>query len=168
MADNTHQTILHPLKPLYNQDSKILILGSFPSIKTREYGFFYGHPQNRFWPILEVLFNEELTRDIEQRREFILKNKIALYDSIYQCDIIGSSDASIQNVVPSDLSEVFENADIKQVFCNGATSYKYYKKYHAKKSGIKGISLPSSSPANARYRLDDLVREWSQILEYLG
>jgi len=164
---NLHQTIVHPLKPLYHEDSKILILGSFPSVKTREYGFFYGHPQNRFWPLMEKLFNVELSKDIEERRTFLLNNKIAVFDSIYQCDIIGSSDASIQNVVPSNLIEIFENAHIEQVFCNGATSHKYYKKYHEKKSGIKAIKLPSTSPANARFRLNDLEEEWKQILEYL-
>ena len=164
---NLHQTIVHPLKPLYDEDSKILILGSFPSVKTREYGFFYGHPQNRFWPLMEKLFNVELSKDIEERRTFLLNNKIAVFDSIYQCDIIGSSDASIQNVVPSNLIEIFENAHIEQVFCNGATSHKYYKKYHEKKSGIKAIKLPSTSPANARFRLNDLEEEWKQILEYL-
>ena len=164
---NRYETITHPLKPLYNKDSKILILGSFPSIKTREYGFFYGHPQNRFWPVLENLFKEHLSTDIEERRSFLLKHNIAVFDSIYQCDIIGSSDASIQNVTPSDLSDVFKTADIKQVFCNGATSYKYYKKYHAKNTGIKGIKLPSTSPANARFRIDDLLAEWKEILEYI-
>lgn len=162
-----YQTIVHPLEPLYNEDSKILILGSFPSVKTREYGFFYGHPQNRFWPLMERLFQEELSLDIAERRDFLLKHKIAMFDSIYQCDIIGSSDASIKNVVPSNLSEVFSTAEIKQVFCNGATSYKYYREYHARKSGIHGIKLPSTSPANARYRLDDLEKEWKQIIPML-
>lgn len=163
-----HQTIQHPLKPLYQKNSKVLILGSFPSIKTREYGFFYGHPQNRFWTLMEKLFNEKLTtKDIVQRKEFLLKNKLALYDSIFQCDIIGSSDASIENVTPSDLSQIFETAHIKQVFCNGNTSYKYYKKYHAKKTGIAGIALPSTSPANARFQLDDLFEQWKKILDYL-
>ena len=125
---NRYQTIVHPLKPLYNKDSKILILGSFPSVKTREYGFFYGHPQNRFWPLMEKLFEEELTRDIDERRDFLLKHHIAVFDSIYQCDIIGSSDASIKNVIPTDLSEVIKSANIQAVFCNGASSFKYYKK----------------------------------------
>lgn len=162
-----HQTIIHPLKPLYRDDSRILILGSFPSVKTREYGFFYGHPQNRFWPLMEALFEEDLSTDIEERRDFLLSHHLAVYDSIYQCDIIGSSDASIKNVIPADLKSIFATADIRQVFCNGGTSYKYYKKYHAKKSGIPGIQLPSTSPANARYRLDDLVKEWEVILTYL-
>ncbi|NLM05819.1 MAG: DNA-deoxyinosine glycosylase [Tissierellia bacterium] len=162
-----YQTITHPLEPLFRDDSKILILGSFPSVKTREYGFFYGHPQNRFWLIMDKLFSVSLSKDIEERRNFLLRHKIAVYDSIFQCDIIGSSDSSIKNVIPSNLSEIFQVGDIKQVFCNGGTSYKYYKKYHAKKSGIEGVQLPSTSPANARYSLDDLVAEWEQILEFI-
>ncbi|NKZ29708.1 DNA-deoxyinosine glycosylase [Facklamia miroungae] len=165
--NNAYQTIDHPLSPLYTKESQILILGSFPSVKTREYGFFYGHPQNRFWPVMERIFNEELSTNIEERRRFLIKHKIAVYDSIYQCDIVGSSDASIKNVVPSDLKAIFEQAPIQQVFCNGTTSYKYYQKYHAKEARIKGVKLPSTSPANARFRLDDLLREWKKILDYL-
>ncbi len=157
------KTIVHPLDPLYREDSKILILGSFPSVKTREYGFFYGHPYNRFWPLMEALFNETIPNTIEGRRDFLLRHKIAMYDSIYQCDIVGSSDASIRNVVPSDLNKIFATANIRQVFCNGATSYRYYQKYHEKESGIRGIKLPSTSPANARYRLEDLLEEWKKI-----
>ncbi len=160
-----HQTIIHPLLPLFQADAKILILGSFPSVKTREYGFFYGHPKNRFWPLLERIFEEETGADIEERREFLLKHHIAAYDVIYQCDIIGSSDASIQNVIPSDLSPIFKAADIKHVFCNGGTSYRYYQKYQEKKTGIAAIQLPSTSPANARASMDDLYNQWKIIRE---
>lgn len=162
--ESKYQTISHPLEPLYRKDSKILVLGSFPSVKTREYGFFYGHPNNRFWPIMEALFQEDLGREIGERKDFLLRHQIAVYDSIYQCDIVGSSDASIKNVVPSNLSVIFEEATIQAVYCNGGTSYKYYQKYHAEKSAIKGTKLPSTSPANARYRLDDLIEEWKVIL----
>lgn len=161
-----HKTITHPLKPLFNADSKILILGSFPSVKTREYGFFYGHPQNRFWLLLEKIFDVKLSTDIEERKAFLLKQRIAVYDVIFKCDIIGSSDASIQNVIPSDLSPIFKEADIKQVFCNGGTSYRYYKKYQEQKTGFKAIGLPSTSPANARYSMDDLLDKWKIIGEY--
>ena len=163
MTEEIYKTIVHPLEPCFNKESKILILGSFPSVKTREYGFFYGHSQNRFWRVMEILFNEELSNDID----FLSRHKIALYDSIYQCDIIGSSDASIKNAQPSDLKEIIRGADIKEVFLNGSTSYKYYKKYHEKDLGHEGVKLPSTSPANARYRLDDLVNEWRVILKYL-
>lgn len=167
MPKDNYNTIVHPLEPCFTKESKILILGSFPSVKTREYGFFYGHPQNRFWRVMEILFNEELSNDIDERKDFLSRQKIALYDSIYQCDIIGSSDASIKNAQPSDLKEIIVGADIKEVFLNGATSYKYYKKYHEKDLGLEGVKLPSTSPANARYSLDDLVNEWRVILKYL-
>ena len=159
------QTITHPLEPVYRADSKLLILGSFPSVKTREYGFFYGHPANRFWPLMATLFEESVPVEIQERRAFLLRHKIAVYDSIYQCDIVGSSDASIQHVIPTDLQRIFATADIRRVFCNGATSYFYYQKYHAKDSGIPGIKLPSTSPVNARYRLADLLEEWKIILD---
>ena len=168
MPQEIYETIIHPLKPFYRDDSKILILGSFPSVKTREYGFFYGHVQNRFWRVMEVLFKEELSDDIDERKDFLLRHKIALYDSIYKCDIVGSSDASIKNVVPSDLKGIIKEADIREVFLNGATSYKYYKKYHEKELKLEGVKLASTSPANARYRLDDLVNEWRVILKYLA
>lgn len=167
MKDKNYETITHPLEPVYDENSKILILGSFPSVKTREYGFFYGHPQNRFWKIMEVLFKENLSMEIEDRKNFLLKHKIALYDSIYKCDIKGSSDASIKNVVPSDLEKIKDVAKIEKVFCNGSASFKYYEKYHAKKLKIEVEKLPSTSPANARYRLEDLLALWSEILEYL-
>ena len=110
-----YETIVHPLKPLYDEDSKILILGSFPSVKTREYGFFYGHPQNRFWKLMERLFDVDLDVSIEERKRFLLEHNIAVYDSIYQCDIIGSSDSSIKNVVPSNLKGIVDCADINHV-----------------------------------------------------
>jgi hypoxanthine-DNA glycosylase len=160
-----HQTITHPLRPLFQADSKILILGSFPSVKTREYGFFYGHPQNRFWPLLERIFGVKLSTDIKERRAFLLQHHLALYDVIYRCDIIGSSDASIQNAVPSDLSHIFKEADIKQIFCNGGTAYRYYKKYHEQQTGFKALQLPSTSPANARSTMDDLYNRWKIIKE---
>ena len=167
MTDNNYKTIVHPLEPCFTKESKILILGSFPSVKTREYGFFYGHPQNRFWRVMEILFKEKLSDDIDGRKDFLTRKKIALYDSIYQCDIVGSSDASIINAQPSDLSRIIRGADIKEVFLNGATSYKYYKKYHERDLRFEGVKLPSTSPANARYSLDDLVNEWRVILRYL-
>jgi hypoxanthine-DNA glycosylase len=162
-----HQTITHPFRPLFQADSKILILGSFPSVKTREYGFFYGHPRNRFWPLLERIFGVKLSTDIEERRAFLLQHHLAVYDVIYQCDIVGSSDASIQNVIPSDLSPIFEEADIQHVFCNGGTAYRYYQKYQERKTGFKAIQLPSTSPANARYSMEDLYHQWRIIREYM-
>ena len=165
--ENRYEKIIHPLEPCFNENSKILILGSFPSVKTREYGFFYGHKQNRFYKIMEVLFEMEIGDSIEDRRKFLLENRIGLYDSIYECEIIGSSDSSIRNVIPTDLSQIINNSMIKQVFTNGNTSHEVYRKYHEKNLNIKDIKLPSSSSANARYSLDDLVDKWKIILEYL-
>ena len=165
--EDRYETIVHPLNPFYKKDSKILILGSFPSIKTREYGFFYGHPQNRFWKLMEILFNTSLSRDIDERKKFLSENKIALYDSIFQCDIIMSSDSSIKNVVLSDIESIIKNSEIREVFLNGATSYKYFKKNNLKDFSIRGIKLPSTSPLNARYSLDDLVDSWKIILSFL-
>lgn len=159
------QTIIHPLEPVYNADSRLLILGSFPSVKTRQYGFYYGNPLNRFWPLLATLFHESTPKTITERRTFLLRHHIAMYDSIYQCDIAGSSDATIRHVIPSDLQPLFAAAPIHRVYCNGATAYRYYQCYHAQKTGIPGVKLPSTSPANARYRLDDLVEAWKAILE---
>ena len=162
-----YETIIHPLEPLYNEQSKILILGSFPSVKTREYGFFYGHPQNRFWKLMERIFEVDLNTTIEYRKKFLLEHKIALYDSIYQCDIIGSSDSSIKNVVASNLSKIVQNSNIEQVFCNGKASFKCYEKYQQQNLKIKATKLPSTSPANARYSLDDLFEQWKVIAKYL-
>ena len=159
------QTIIHPLEPVYNADSRLLILGSFPSVKTRQYGFYYGNPLNRFWPLLATLFHECTPETIAERYTFLLRHHIAMYDSIYQCDIAGSSDATIRHVIPSDLQPLFAAAPIHRVYFNGATAYRYYQRYHAQKTGIPGVKLPSTSPANARYRLDDLVEAWKAILE---
>lgn len=160
-----HQRIIHPLPPYYNSDSEILILGSFPSVKTRELGFPYGHKQNRFWKILAKIFNEEEPESVDAKKEFLKKQKIALWDTIYQCDIIGSSDSSIRNVIPTDLKTVIENSSITRIFTNGGTSDKYYKIYHEPTLGIKATKLPSSSPANARFSLEDLAEAWRVILE---
>lgn len=132
LDETKRQKIVHPIPPLYDKDSKILILGSFPSVKSREEAFFYGHPQNRFWKLLAGIFSENKPETIEEKREFLHKNHVAVWDVIHSCDIIGSSDSSIRNVVPNDLSEILENADIKQIFCNGAKSYEYYRKYQEK------------------------------------
>ena len=150
-----YETIVHPLSPLYDENSKILILGSFPSVKTREYGFFYGHPQNRFWKLMEKLFDVDLDVSIEDRKKFLLEHHIAVYDS------------SIKNVMPSNLKEIVDCANIKHVFCNGTASFKCFERYHAKNLGVESTKLPSTSPANARFRLDDLEKEWKVILEYL-
>ena len=158
-------TVLHNIPPLYDENSKILILGSFPSVKSREAQFFYGHPQNRFWRVLSALTGEECPVVTEDKKAFLKRNGIAVWDVIKSCDITGSSDSSIKNAVPNDLSEIFETADIKKVFCNGATSYKLYKRYMEKETGRTAELLPSTSPANAAYKIGDLIKEWKKIMQ---
>lgn len=160
-----YETIIHPIDPIYDENSKILILGSFPSVKTRSYGFFYGNKQNRFWKVLEIIFNNPIEDNIESKKEFLHRHNIALWDVIYKCDIIGSSDSSIKNVEITDLRKIFNKAQIKNIYCNGGLSYKLYNKYHKKYLDISAHKLPSTSPANARYSLEDLVENWKIIKE---
>ena len=153
----------HPFPPLYDKNSKILILGSFPSVKSREQMFFYGHPQNRFWKVTATVFGCEVPNNIEERKHFLISNGIALWDVIASCNIIGSSDSSIKNVVPNDLSPILNNSQISAIFTNGKTSEKYYKKYMEQITGIKSVCLPSTSPANAAWSLEQLIEAWDII-----
>lgn len=159
--------LTHPFPPLYNHASKILILGSFPSVKSRERCFFYGHPQNRFWKVLAGVLEREVPQTIEEKKTFLLEHGIALWDVIASCEITGSSDTSIKNVIPNDISEILEAADIKQIFVNGKTAEKYYKKYLEEKTGKTAVCLPSTSPANAAWSIDKLVSAWNVIKEYM-
>ena len=121
----------HNISPVYNKKSKILILGSFPSVKSREQQFFYGHPQNRFWKVISTITNEKLPTTIEEKKELLLHNNIAVWDVIKSCDIVGSSDSSIENVEINDLSIVLDNANIKKIFANGDKAYSLFKKYYS-------------------------------------
>ena len=153
----------HPFPPLYDKNSRILILGSFPSVKSREQMFFYGHPQNRFWKVVSAVLDVETPANIQEKSDFLYNNNIALWDVIASCDIMGSSDSSIKNVVANDLTEIFENANIKQIFVNGKTAEKYYNKYVRNTIGRDAICLPSTSPANAGWSMDKLIEEWKII-----
>ena len=155
--------ISHPFPPLYNENSRILILGSFPSVKSREQKFFYGHPQNRFWKVTATVFECSVPQTIEEKRRFLLAHGVALWDTIASCDIVGSSDSSIKNVVPNDLTPILEGAKIEKIFVNGKTSEKYYNKYVRDKIGRKAVCLPSTSPANAAWSLERLVEVWRVI-----
>lgn len=152
----------HNIAPLYDENSRYLILGSFPSVKSRQTGFFYGHPQNRFWKIMAAIFNEEVPETIREKKAFLLRNKVALWDVIGSCDIEGSSDASIRNVIPNDISPLLKKTGIRKIFVNGKTAQKLYIRYLQEKTGIEAILLPSSSPANAVYSLDRLIEEWGR------
>ena len=155
--------IIHPFPPLYDENSKILILGSFPSVKSREVSFFYGHPQNRFWKVVAAVCGEEAPKDIPEKKEFLLKNNIALWDVIHTCEIVGSSDSSIRDVTPNDLEPILNNSQIDRIFVNGKTAERYYKKYTEKVIGREAICLPSTSPANAAWSLERLIEAWSII-----
>ena len=161
------ERIIHPFEALYNENSKVLILGSFPSVKSREVSFFYGHPRNRFWKVIPALFGEEEPLTIEKKKELILRRNLALWDSIHSCEITGSSDSSVRNVVPNDISKIIGNSKVSKVFCNGALSHKMYMKYIFPDTKIEAVKLPSTSPANAAYSLDKLIEEWKIIQEYL-
>lgn len=163
-----YQHVTQPFIPVYNNYSKILILGSFPSVKSREQGFYYGHPQNRFWKVLSEILGEQTPYSIEEKKNMLLINRVAIYDVIESCDIIGSSDSSIRNVVPADIKKIIKNSEIGTVFTNGKTSAKLYRKYQAKDIGLPMIELPSTSPANAVFSLERLKEIWKrEIQDYL-
>lgn len=168
------QRIIHPIPPLFDENSKILILGSFPSVKSREMAFFYGHPQNRFWKLMSLLLQVPFPETVPERREFLISHQVAVWDVIASCEIYGSSDASIRNAVPNDLREILDTAQIRQIYVNGQTAGKLYRKYQEKPlAGIyggcaKAVILPSTSPANAAWNMERLRAAWSVILEPLG
>lgn len=157
--------MIHSIEPVYDENSKILILGSFPSVKSREQAFYYAHPQNRFWRLLTSILGEaDLPIDNAEKSAFLLAHKIALFDVIASCEITGSSDSSIRNVIPNDLTPILNKADIKGIYCNGASSFKLYGKYLEKITGIKAQLLPSTSPANASWTVDRLAKKWADEL----
>lgn len=164
-AKNKQKPVTHPFPPLYDENSRVLILGSFPSVKSREQMFFYGHPRNRFWRVLAGVFSCAVPQTIEEKRRFLLSNGIALWDVIASCEITGSSDSSIKNVVANDLRQILEAADIRKIFVNGKTAEKYYKKYTEPVIGREAVCLPSTSPANAAWSLERLTEAWQAVAE---
>lgn len=157
------ESVIHPIPPVYDENSEILILGSLPSVKSREAGFFYGHPGNRFWKVLAAVCGCETPALTDEKKAFLLKNHIALWDVIARCEIEGSSDSSIRNAEPNDISGILEAAEIKRIFVNGKTAEKYYNKYILPQTGISAVCLPSTSPANASFSLEKLINAWSVI-----
>ena len=157
--------MVHPFGPLYDERSGVLILGSFPSVKSREMNFFYGHPQNRFWKVIAALYDEETPRTIPEKKALILNHGLALWDSIASCVITGSSDASIREAQPNDLSIILSHSPIRRICCNGKASWQQYEKLIRPRTGREAICLPSTSPANAQWTLAKLIDAWSVILE---
>ena len=155
--------IVLPIPPLFDENSKTLILGSFPSVKSREAEFFYGHPQNRYWAVIAKIFECEKPSTIEEKKKLVLSNKLAMWDVIGQCEIEGSADSTIKSVTANDLSIILNSCPIERIFVNGKTAEKYYNKYTLPKTGIKAVCLPSTSPANAAWSFERLVDAWKII-----
>ncbi len=157
--------VVHPIPALYDDSSCILILGSFPSVKSRESRFLYGHPQNRYWRVLSAITEDEVPATVDEKRAFLLRHHIAAWDVIGSCEITGSSDSSIRNAVPNDLTPILVAANIRQIFTNGKTADRMYRKYCEKQTGRNAVCLPSTSPANAAWSLDRLIDEWKRAIE---
>ena len=158
-------TVTHPIPPVFDSASRILILGSFPSVKSREGHFFYHHPQNRFWKTLAGILAVPVPGSIDEKKEFLLSHHIALWDVIASCEIQGSADSSIKDVVPTDLSGILAQAPVRRIYVNGKKAEQLYRKYQQKQTGIEAVCLPSTSPANAAWSLDRLVEAWQVIRE---
>ena len=151
--------------PVAGPGSRVLILGSFPSVKSREVGFYYGHPQNRFWPLLAGLLGQPTPKTTEEKTQLILQNSLALWDTVCCCTITGASDASIRDVQPNDIGALCRKYPIQSVLCNGAASWRVYRKYALPQTGITAQKLPSTSPANAAWSMEKLRKAWGEALE---
>ena len=159
-----YQYVEHEFAPVYNEESQVLVLGSLPSVKSREQGFYYGHPRNRFWKVVAAVLGVPEPLTIEEKKRMLLAGHVAVYDVIRACEIIGSSDSSIRNAVPNDLTEILGRAAIETIVCNGGTSYRLYETYLREQTGMEAVKLPSTSPANAAFSLERLVKAWSVIV----
>jgi len=157
--------MIHTIKPIVDSTSKILIVGTFPSVKSREANFYYHNPQNRFWKVISSLVDEPVPTSIEAKTEMLLKHNIAVWDVIYSCDITGSSDNSIQNVVPNDIQKLLQETDIKHIYANGSKADDLYMRYCFASTGLATIKLPSTSPANATYTLEQLIDCWRREIQ---
>ncbi|MEE1249893.1 MAG: DNA-deoxyinosine glycosylase [Lachnospiraceae bacterium] len=164
---NTYEHVSHTFDPVFDKNAKILILGTFPSVKSREQHFYYGHPQNRFWKLLALLLKDSCPLTIAEKKDFLLRHNIAVWDVIESCDIIGSSDSSIKNVVPADINSILQQTDIRAIFANGTKAYDLYQKYTVKQTQFPIIKLPSTSPANAAFSIEKLQDNWNVILQFL-
>ena len=159
------ERVTQEFAPVCDADCRVLILGTAPSKKSREVGFYYGHPQNRFWKMLAAVTGERVPQSIEEKKALLLRNHIALHDVIHSCDIIGSSDSSIRNVTPNDLTPILQTAKIQKIYCNGTASWQLYQKYLLPRTKLPAEKLPSTSPANAAWTLPRLIGAWKVILD---
>lgn len=161
----TYIHVTHTFEPLFDEQSEILVLGSFPSVRSREQQFYYGHPQNRFWKVMAAIFECDIPVTIEEKKQFLLQNHIAVWDVIESCDIVGSSDSSIKNVVGNDMSVVLNKSKVKRIFVNGDKAYQLYLKYCKREGQPEVRKLPSTSPANAAWSLQRLTEVWRAALK---
>ena len=162
---NTRTRVTHEFPALFDANSEVLLLGSIPSPKSREQGFYYGHPQNRFWKVLASVLNEPLPATIDEKKAMLLKHYIALWDVLDSCTIIGASDTSIEDVVPNDIASLLAQTKIKRIFCTGATAHKLYEKYCEAATGIKAVKLPSTSPANCAVNMEHLIDAYKEVAD---
>ncbi len=158
-----YQGIEHPFAPVFASDSHVLVLGTFPSVKSRENAFYYGHPQNRFWRVLAALFQADIPETIPQKKQLLLQNHIALWDVLASCDITGSADSSIQRPVPNDIGTLLTQASIHTLYANGQTAAALYRRWCEPQTGKAITTLPSTSPANAAWTLDKLISAWESL-----
>lgn len=156
--------VAHPFEPVVDADCTTLILGSFPSVKSRENAFYYGHPQNRFWRVLAAVYGEEVPVDVPAKKALLLRRHVALWDVIASCEIVGSADASVKNAVPVDIAQVTAVAPIRRVICNGGLAARLYRRYLQPVTGIEALTAPSTSPANAAWSPDKLTEAWRALL----
>ena len=160
-------SVTHTFEPIFNNESKVLILGTFPSVKSREQQFYYGHPQNRFWRVMAAVLGCPVPQAIEEKQQMLHAHHIALWDAIASCEITGSSDSSIREAVPTDLTPILKTAPIRQIFCNGTASYQLYCRHQQMRTGRTAVKLPSTSPANAAWSVERLTQAWMVILDAL-
>lgn len=160
-----YKRITQTFEPVFNKKSRILILGSLPSVKSRENGFYYGNPQNRFWKVIAGIYNLDIPMNVDDKKQLLYKSRIAIWDVIESCDIKGSSDSSIKQAVVADFNAVLDKCNIENIFANGKTAANLYNKFAKEKTGREIIELPSTSPANAAYSLEKLISKWSVIRE---
>lgn len=159
--------VTHEFDAFFDEDSRVLILGTIPSPKSREQGFYYGHPQNRFWKVLADVLGEEFPQTVEERKGFLKRNHIALWDVLESCEIKGASDVSIRNARPNDMNRILQTADIRAIFATGAKAAQLYKKLCFPECGVEAVRLPSTSPANCGCSYETLREAYSQICDYV-
>lgn len=162
--------LCHPFAPVYDENSEILILGTFPSVKSRENQFYYGHPQNRFWKVLAAVFKDDVLVSMDEKIQFLHRHHIALWDVIATCEITGSADASITNATPNDIAGLLKKAPIRKIYCNGTKSWELFQKYiqPGLENKLPIVKLPSTSPANASWTLEKLVAAWEKEITFLN